>query len=446
METEKLLGIHGFLLDTPEFGEVRELRDGAFIVDDGHIVEKGNYRELSARSRNRPVRWIHLERCVVIPGLIDIHAHLPQYRAVARTEKELLPWLERHIFPLEKNFNTAAAEREAPYFFQELARYGTTCAVLYTTVFADSCDTVFQAAEASGLRAIIGQVMMDRISYSGIEDPARRREAALRESEILCKRWHGEADGRLEYAFSPRFAVSCSAELMQEAAELAQKYGAYIQTHLSENHAEIATVRELFPDSKSYTQVYESCGLLGPKSILGHAIHLDDEEIRLLAETQSAIAHCPTSNFFLNSGLMPLDRLRAAGLRIGLGSDVAGGPELNMWQVMRSALDVQKARYFQDPSVPVPTPAEVFHLATQGGADALGKSLTLGSLDVGKEADFVILDPSRIMPFGRETHWDADMSGEQILSLLVYRGDDRAVVETFVRGRSVYRAPDPTLL
>jgi guanine deaminase len=423
---------------------LRGVRDGAILIEDGIVAAAGTFEEVKRAPGAEHVHWLHAPEAIIIPGLIDVHAHLPQYPVVARVEEALLPWLQRHVFPVEKQFNASAARHQAPHFFEALARNGTTCAMLYTTIYEESCDAAFEAAERSGLRIILGKVMMDAGSYGGLP-PEKILPLSLEQSERLCRKWHGRDNGRLEYAFSPRFAVTCTAELMREAGALARKFDAYIQTHLSENHGEIEAVRARFPDSANYTAVYEECGLLSDRSVLGHCIHLDADEIDLLVQSKSVVAHCPTSNLFLNSGIMQLDRLLDAGLRVGLASDVAGGPELDMWRVMRCTIESQKARSFYNEGVRVPDTAEVFHLATAGGAKALGKEAIIGTFDVGKDADLVVLDLAQVLPYGARGNMHSDLSAEEVITLLVYRGGPQAVIETFVRGTSVYRAPAPLL-
>jgi guanine deaminase len=443
--TKNLKGLRGFLIDAPEPGRLRGIRDGAVLIEEGVIAASGPYDEVRRAPGAESVRWQHSSEAVIIPGLIDIHAHLPQYPVVARAEEALLPWLQRHVFPVEKQFNAATARTFAPFFFEALARNGTTCAMLYATIYEESCDAAFEAAERSGMRIILGKVMMDSGSYGGLP-PEKILPLSLEQSERLCRKWHGRDNGRLEYAFSPRFAVTCTEELMREAGLLARKFDAYIQTHLSENHGEIEVVRALFPKYPNYTAIYEACGLLGDRTVLGHCIHLDAGEIEMLVESRSVVAHCPTSNLFLNSGIMPLDQWTDAGLRVGLASDVAGGPELDMWRVMRCAIESQKARSFYQTGVRVPEAAEVFHLATLGGARALGKESLIGTLDVGKDADMVVLDLARVLPYGERGNMHSDLSAEEVITLLVYRGGPQAVVETFVRGTSIHRAPPPLLL
>lgn len=439
-----LLGIRGWLIDTPEFGKLRSWSDGALVLENGVIAEVGDYVTLSKKPRPQPVRWVHSNRMVVFPGLIDVHTHAPQYPSVARGTSELLPWLRQYIFPLEKDFTGPRGRREAAAFIAELARHGTTTAMYYTAVFEDSCDAAFQAAAEKGLRIIGGKMMMDVGSY-GPHQPSKIQSISLAETERLIKKWHGHSDGLIEYAVSPRFAVSCSEKLMRTAGELAAQYGTYVQTHLAENKEEIEKVRNLFTQAQDYTDVYARAGLLGPKTMLGHCIHLSERERDVIAEKGSAIAHCPTANLFLRSGILPLDQVRERGIRVGLGSDVAAGAELNMWQVMRSAVESQTARSFYQPDVKHLTPAGALYLATQGAADALGKGRTLGSLEVGKEADFTVMDVTALLPYRKSSKGANDLSPEDVVSLCVYRGGPEAVIETFVRGRSVYRAPEPEL-
>src|SRR6202040_1979210 len=271
-------GIRGFLIDAPDFGTLRGRPNGAIIIHDGRIAEVGDYDDLRRVHRSTPVRWVEHGTVAIFPGLIDCHTHLPQYSAVARGESELLPWLRQHIFPVEREFTGPRARDEAPQFFHELARNGTTTVMAYAAIYEDSCEIGFQAAKISGLRAILGKMMMDLSSYGQFQ-PKKVLSISLVESERLCRKWHGAEDGRLEYAFSPRFAVTCSEKLMRNAAELAARFDAYLQTHLAENREEIEKVHHLFMAAHDYTHVYETCGLLTPKTVLGHCIHLNSREI-----------------------------------------------------------------------------------------------------------------------------------------------------------------------
>jgi guanine deaminase len=440
-----LLGLRGCLIDAPEFGKLRAWKDGAIIIDGGRIAEVGNFQFLGRKPRSRPIRWLHSERAAIFPGLIDLHTHLPQYPVVARGRGELLDWLHAHIFPRERGFTGPAAEPEAGAFFSELARHGTTTAVVYTAIYEDSCDAAFQAAENSGLRVVMGKTMMDVGTYGTLQ-PRKVLSISLMESERLCRKWHGKGGGLLEYAFSPRFALACSERLMRSVSEMAATFGCYLQTHLSENREECERVKHLFPSALDYTDVYDKAGLLGCRTILGHCIHLSPREQAILAERGAIIAHCPTANLYLGSGIMPLGTHRAAGLqKIGLGTDVAAGPELNLWQVMRSAIESQKARSFLEKDVELLTPAQALHLATKSPSDALGKGEAIGSLDVGREADLTVMDVAKLLPYhGSATKFE-ELTPDDILGLCIYRGGPHAVLETFVRGRSVWRVQEPEL-
>src|SRR6266704_1629923 len=432
-EDVSLFGIRGFLIDAPEFGALRGRRSGALIIENKRISEAGNYDELRRMQRPKPVRWIDRSQVAIFPGLIDCHTHLPQYSAVARGESELLPWLRQHIFPVEREFTGPKARAEAPQFFHEVARNGTTTVMAYAAIYEDSCEIGFEAAQQSGLRVILGKMMMDLGSYGQLQ-PKKVVSVSLLESERLCRKWHRAEEGRLEYAFSPRFAVTCSEKMMRGAAELAARLEAYLQTHLAENREELEKVHHLYMSARDYTHVYEKCGMLTAHTMLGHCIHLNPREIAAIAAAQSSVAHCPSSNLFLGSGLMKLDQLLKAGINVGLGSDVAGGPELNMWQVMRAAIEVQKARSAYEPNLRPLRPSEAFYLATHGGACALGKVSIIGTLDAGKEADLIVVDLAALLPYPQNQQALVELAVEDVVALCIYRGGPQANLETYVRG------------
>lgn len=424
--------LRGRIIHAPVFGSLREWRDGAVVWDaNGLITDAGSARDLLAR--NLDARIIDVRPWVVIPGLVDTHTHLPQYPAAGIGSGELLPWLERFIFPLEHDFRVEQAERLAPLFFRELALNGITSCAVYSALWEDSCHVCFRHAEASGLRVTMGKMMMDYATYSETA-PVRIVEQSLEETDRLCRQWHGRDNGRLRYAVSPRFAVACTEQLMRGAAEIAERHGASIQTHLAENGEEGDVVAHRFPDALDYTDVYDRCGLLGPRTILGHAIHLSDREIDRIAESGSSVAHCPTSNFFLRSGLMDLWRLRDAGITVGLGSDVAAGPELNPWRVQRAAIETRNALAATKPTTPALEPRHAFHLATVGGAQALGRGDETGDFEVGKQADAVVLNISAVAPPGTDVE---ALNADEVLALCVWRGDARMTKRVFVGGREV---------
>ena len=375
---------------------------------------------------------------LAIPGLIDAHCHLPQYQAVAADGLELLPWLDKHIFPMEASFRGEKVRRLARRFFEDMAAHGTTTACVFTSIWKQSTEVCFEEALKAGVRVIMGKVMMDRASYDkkfGVRHPGgNRTDVSLRESEELCAKWHGRGEGRLQYAFTPRFALSCSEKLMRESAALAEKYGAYVQTHLSENRAEVREIKRVFPKARNYTDVYFRAGMLGPKTILAHSIWLTEIEHRMIGASGAAVAHCPTSNAFLGSGIMNVARMRLGGIPLALGSDVAAGPSLCLFEVMRQSIYMQRmaAAHKLFRTKPEPSPEKAFNMATLGGAKALGLADKIGSLENGKDADFVVVDPS-VYDTGAETPVDA----QTVLSRMVYRANRHAVKASFVAGKLV---------
>jgi guanine deaminase len=415
-------------------GGHRHELDALIEVDaDGHLarVDAWPGGEVEAEV---PAPVQDLRPMVVLPGLIDLHVHLPQIpNAGLGSGLDLLTWLNRYIFPLERAFDRATAEAAMPLAFRALAGVGTTTVVAYAALWPDSTDACFEAAEAHGIRAVIGKVMMDRLTYDEAIATERILETSLAQSAELCERWHGRDDGRLGYAFTPRFAVSCSAELLAESARMATHYGAYWQTHLSEDAGEMTEVQRLFPEAQDYLDVYDRAGGVGRRTILAHAIHLSEREVARLAESGAHVAHCPASNLFLSSGLMPASRYLAAGVSVGIGSDVAAGPELSMFSVMRAAAVTQRVLELSgglDPARGL-RPLDWLRLGTLGGAAALGLSEDIGSIEAGKQADLIAVDPRLTTPAGG----DEPAEAEDLMSRLMFRPHPAMVRAAWVRGR-----------
>ena len=388
---------------------------------------------------------IDLRPLLVLPGMVDLHVHLPQLpNAGVGAGLDLLTWLRTYIFPLERAFDEEAAERLAPLAFRAFAAAGTTTAVMYGAVFQPSLDAAFRAAEAHGIRAVIGKVMMDRGGYDDTLSSARVLDTSLRQSADLCARWHLRDEGRLRYAFTPRFALSCGPDMLRRSAELARETGAYWQTHVAEDRNEIREVAQAFPDAVDYLDVYDQAGGLGPRTILAHAIHLSPREIARVADTDSVIAHCPASNLFLASGAMPLARYRAAGIRVGLGSDVAAGPELSIFANMRAGGYIQSGLRVLaeergepgDDTAPL-GPLDWLRMGTYEGARALGQEDAIGSIEAGKEADLIAVDPRLVAPL---PGIDSDDPAE-VMSRLAFRPHAEMVRAAWVRGRRLDGPP-----
>ena len=381
---------------------------------------------------------------VVMPGLVDTHAHLPQLpNAGLGFALDLLTWLDKLTFPTERSWaDPSVAVRLAPAIFRALAAAGTTTVLAYGVVYEAAMEAAFRAAEAHGIRAILGKVMMDRVTYDPTIELGSILDRSLRESADLISRWHGAADGRLGYAVTPRFAVSCTAELLRDSASLARSTGTWWQSHVSEDPGEIEEVARLFPDARDYVDVYDRAGALGERSILAHAIHLSDRELARIVETGTRVSHCPASNLFIGAGVMPLARWLEAGVAVGLGSDVSGGPDPSLFSVMRAGAYSQMARrsLAGDDGPPL-APLDWLRLGTIEGARALGLDDRIGSLEVGKEADVIVVDPALTAPMpaagGPDSLADAELLADPaaLVSRLIFRAHPDMVRGAWVRGR-----------
>ena len=429
-------------------GGTLDLADGLVEVDAGGRIAA--VRSAAGAPPETLEAAVDLRPWVVLPGMVDLHAHLPQVpNAGLGYALPLLDWLDRLTFPTERSWaDPSIAERLAPAIFRAFAAAGTTTILAYGVVYAAAMDAAFRAAEAHGIRAILGKVMMDRLTYDETIDPSTILERSLRESADLAGRWHGAADGRLGYAVTPRFAVSCSADMLRASAALARDLGCWWQSHVSEDRDEIAEVGRLFPDARDYLDVYDRAGALGPRSVLAHAIHLSAREEARLADTGTPIAHCPTSNLFLGAGVLPLASRLAAGVRVGLGSDVSGGAELSMFGVMRTGAYAQQARRALEAAAPLaaasaPAPAPLgpldwLRLATLDGARALGLDGAIGSIEAGKDADLIAVDPGATAPLGAELDDPALLADVELLvSRLIFRAAPSMVRGAWVRGRAL---------
>jgi guanine deaminase len=399
------------------------LEDGAILVEDGRIERLGEALDILADAPENAIVDDHSGR-LILPGFIDAHIHYPQTQVIGSYGAQLLDWLHNYTFVEEQKFGDPAhCARIAEFFLDELFRCGTTTAMVYCTVHPQSVDAFFAAAARRGARMIAGKTMMDRGAPEALTDTAQR---GYDESKALIGRWRRK--GRLDYAITPRFAITSSQAQLEAAGALADEFPeAYVQTHLDENRDEIDLVAKLFPGTQSYLEVYGRAGLLGPHSVFGHCIHLSESEVAALAASRSVAAFCPTSNLFLGSGLFDQARLRNAGVRVALATDVGGGTSYSM---LRTAAEGYKVLQLNRQSWPA---AQAFYRMTLGNARALTLDQHIGSIEAGKEADLVVLD-SRATPAMAHRLETANGDLDVELFALITMGDDRAVRQTYVAG------------
>ena len=401
-------------------------RDGALIVRDGRVEAAGPADVLLARLPAGTPITLHPD-CILMPGFIDTHIHYPQLDVIASGGRELLDWLRDYTFPEEGRFaDSAHSAAVAEFFLDELMRNGTTTALVFCTVHSASVEAFFQSARRRGLRMIAGKVLMDRNCPEYLAESAEAGERVTRE---LIERWHGCE--RLSYAITPRFAPTSSDEQLASAGRLARAYpNTYIHSHLAENHSEIAWVRELFPDARTYLDVYDRFGLVRDRAVYAHCLHMDATDRLRMAQAGAAAAFCPSSNLFLGSGLFDLAAADAARLRFALGTDVGGGTSFSM---LRTMADAYKVAQLSGQRL---APLRAFYLATLGAARCLGLEGRIGQFIPGAEADFVALDRRATALIARRT--ESSRSLADALLVLMTLGDERVVRATYVMGRRLH--------
>ncbi|NPA75726.1 MAG: guanine deaminase [Euryarchaeota archaeon] len=384
-----------------------------FVVVDGYMVVRDGKIISVQKERPKTEEIVDYGDALILPGFVDTHIHLPQINARGRWSEDLLTWLERYIFPEERRFlDKDYALKNTEKFFYELKKNGTTTALVYGPPSPGATEVAMNVAKESGLRVFMGQTLMDMNVPDELKTQVNDAVAAVKD---MGQRWRG---GLVQYALTLRFAISCSMELMRETSKIAREMNMIIQTHISEQKREIAEVKKIH--GRGYAQVYDDAGVLYPRTVLAHGIHLTDEERTLIAARGAKIAHCPSSNFFLHSGVMNMESMDAHGIAVALGSDIAAGPFINMLPVLRNV-------YYAN----LISPEKAFYLLTLGGAKVLGIDSITGSLEPGKSADFVVVEPI-------EKEAPRDM-----LSKLMFLGDDRNILATYVQGKNVYDAHQP---
>jgi guanine deaminase len=400
--------------------------DGGLLIRDGKIAALDSYARLRA-GEGRKVEVVDHRPHLIMPGFIDCHLHFPQMQVIGSYAGALMEWLNKYTFVEEQKFSDQGhPERIASALFDELIRHGTTTAAAYCSVHKASVQAFFAESHRRNMRMVAGKVMMDRNAPPGLLDTA---QSGYDDSKALIGEWHGK--GRQLYAITPRFAPTSTPEQLEMSGALVREHpDLHVQTHLCENTAEIAFVAELFPWSRDYTQVYEHYGLLGPKTLLGHCIHLTDAEIGSVANSGSVAVFCPTSNLFIGSGLFDLARLRASDppVRNAIATDIGGGTSYSMLRTLDEGykiLNIQGQRYH---------PLRSFYQVTLGNARALSLEGIIGSFVPGAEADCVVLD-ARATPAMRVRMETVETLVEELF-LMQTMGDDRSIAEVYVAGKA----------
>lgn len=394
----------------------------------------GSYAELAARFPGVPTE--HLPGRIIAPGFVDMHIHYPQLDVIGSPANGLLPWLETYTFPHEKRFSSSEySAQAASVFIAELLRNGVTTALAFATSHPESVNALFAEAQKHRLRLITGKCLMDQNSPDGVRDDT---EQSLLDTEALIQRWHGV--DRLGYAITPRFVPSCSAAQLHGAGELAAQYSeVWIQSHAAENRDEVAWVRQLYPDARSYLSVYQQFGLLRPRAVYAHCIHIDDEDRALLRATGAAAAVSPTSNLFLGSGFFDYAGADRADFLYGLASDVGGGTSFSPFHTMLAAYYV--GREGQSKRGVSLKPQHLWWQHTAGAARALGLEGVVGNLLPGCEADFVVLNPQATPLLARKTAQAASL--DELLFALIVLGDDRVIERTVISQAGGVLSPSP---
>ncbi len=403
-------------------------QDGLLVVGPNaqgrQVVQAvGSFQSLQSAYSNVPIE--HLPGRIIAPGFVDMHIHYPQTDVIGSPADGLLPWLENYTFPKEKRFaSTEYCAQAASFFIAELLRNGVTTALTFATSHVESVDALFTEAQKQSLRLITGKCLMDQNAPDGLRDET---EQSLIDTEALINKWHGV--DRLGYAITPRFVPTSSAAQLRGAGELAAQYpDVWIQSHVAENLDEIAWVKRLYPAARSYLAVYEQFGLLRPRAVYAHCIHIGDEDRALLRTTGTAAAVSPTSNLFLGSGFFDYAKAEEAGFLYGLASDVGGGTSFSPFHTMLAAYYVgREGATKRGLSL---TPQQLWWQHTAGAAQALGLVGVVGNLQPGCEADFVILNPHATPLLARKTARANNL--DELLFALIVLGDDRLIEKTVI--------------
>ncbi|MBJ7555590.1 guanine deaminase [Marinomonas spartinae] len=400
--------------------------DGLLLVDtcSGRIVDVGHREALLKQYPQAAV--FYYQDALIMPGLIDTHVHYPQVDVIASHGEQLLAWLDQYTFPTEARFSDPEhAQETAEFFLEELLRNGTTTAAVFGSVHASAAEAFFCASEKRNTRMIMGKSMMDRNTPDALSETT---EVSYQQTRQLIERWHH--NGRQLYAATLRFVVTSTPAQFAHIRTLMEEFpDLYMQTHLAENLAEVTLVKEMFPERRDYVDVFDHHGLLGPRSLFGHGIHLSEAELVRLKDSDSRIAFCPTSNLFLGSGLFDLDRTSKM-VQTGIATDVGAGTSFSMLATLSEAYKICQINGTRF------SPLRAFYMATLGNAGVLSLESRVGNFESGKEADFVIYNLA-CTPLMKRRQALCQSIEERLFALMVL-GDDRAVQSTFIAGKCQY--------
>lgn len=400
-------------------------KDGLLVLEDGLIKKLGNYNDIIPKLP-KEVEIIDERDKFLMPGFIDGHVHAVQTQVMASYGADLLEWLEHYTFPYESQFSDAEfAQKSSKTFFHQLLKNGTTTAAIYSSVHEVSLESIADEAIRLNIRVLAGKTHMDRNAPEAL---CERTEDTFSSSESMIKKYNGQA--RFNYVLTPRFAITSSPEQLEQLQKLKEKYPQIaVQTHISENFEEIESTQKLFPDRKDYLDVYEHYGLVGKNTVLGHAIHFSDEEWNRVKENGASLVHCPTSNLFLGSGLFNFKRAWENEIPFALGSDVGGGYSFSMLKTAAATYQVAALRGYK------PTALQLFYLLTLGGAKAIGLDDKIGNFELGKEADFILINPTKLEILSERLK--ASRTIEEILFAMLFLGDDRIIDSVYLMGRKI---------
>lgn len=426
------LGILAHLRGNPfDSADALEIHpSGALLVDrEGRIAMAGERTAVLAAAPD--AERIDHGSAWLIPGLVDGHLHFPQYYATAAQGRHLLDWLHNSIFPAEAAFADAElAQRAAGRFARHLLSCGTTTAMVFGSQFIDANLALFEAAQTNGLRLIAGMTLMDR----GGPPPLLQTPAQARDQAAMLIARCREAP-LLHYAVTPRFALSCSDAMLEMCADLLHSHPeCYLQTHINESRGEIEAVAGRYPWSRDYLEVYEHFGLLTGRTLLAHNIYVSESELARMAGAGCAVCHCPSSNLYLGSGLFPFARHIARGIATAVGTDIGAGAHFSIWEELSEAYKIQQLQGFTMDA------AQLLYLGTLGGAKALRLEAETGNFEIGKSADFFVLDTG-LDAYLAERLRRCESLGEQLFCLL-HLANSRSPRATYVRGRLVYSRPE----